>query len=111
MVNTLQIISISFAALFVVGATIAFLRFNLYGPKNMHGVSGSHITVINPSMSLDHQLPRDGGKVTWIEPGSELIIRDLNRQRNSNNQRNAQQRTEQAQFTRRFPGIFKNPFM
>lgn len=81
MVNTLQIISISFAALFVLGASIAFLRFNLYGRKNMHGVSGSHIRVINPSMSLDHQLASNEGKTTWIDPGSELIIRDLTRQR------------------------------
>ncbi len=60
MVNTLQIISISFAALFVIVAAIVFIRFNLYGRKNMHGVSGPHTRVLNPSISLDQQFGTSG---------------------------------------------------
>ena len=110
MVNTLQIISISVAALFVIGAVVAFIRFNMYGRKNMHGVSGPHTRVINPSMSLDHQITNDGN-ITWVHPGSELVRRDINRQKNSNKRRNSQQRTEQSTYARHFNGIYKNPFM
>ncbi|AHA55185.1 hypothetical protein EhV156_00088 [Emiliania huxleyi virus 156] len=78
----------------------------------MLSVFGPNARVLNPDMSIDHQIKigNDKDNLTWVRPEDELLRRNINRQQNLNKNRNSQQRANQA-TSGHVNGIYKNPFL